>query len=63
MYDYGTSRRASSQWPVVRWAKRYPRSGTLGRGKMMPATFERIAARLPQIEFEALRSAKASMPA
>lgn len=35
----------------------------LGRRQVTPATFERIAAKLPQIEFEALRSAKASMPA
>jgi len=35
----------------------------LGRGQVTPATFERIAAKLPKLEFEALRSAKASMPA
>ena len=35
----------------------------LGRRQVTPATFERIAAKLPQVEFEALRSAKASMPA
>lgn len=29
--------------------------------QVTPATFERIAAKLLQIEFEALRSAKASM--
>jgi hypothetical protein len=34
----------------------------LGPRQVTPATFERIAAKLPQIEFEALRSAKASMP-
>ena len=31
----------------------------LGRRHVTPATFERIAAKLPQIQFEALRSAKA----
>lgn len=35
----------------------------LGRRQVTPATFECLAAKLPQIEFEALRSAKASMPA
>ncbi|EIC23777.1 DUF6088 family protein [Thiorhodovibrio frisius] len=35
----------------------------LGRQQVTPATFEHIAAKLPQVEFEALRHAKASMPA
>ena len=35
----------------------------LGPRQVAPATFERIATKPPQIEFEALRSAKASMPA
>jgi len=35
----------------------------LGRSQVTSATFERLAVLLPQAEFEALRSAKASMPA
>ena len=35
----------------------------LGRRQVTPATFERIAAKLPQVEFEALCNAKAAMPA
>ena len=35
----------------------------LGRRQVTPATFERIAAKLPQVEFDALRNAKALMPA
>ncbi len=35
----------------------------LGRRQVTPATFERIAAKLPQAEFEVLRNAKSSMPA
>jgi hypothetical protein len=35
----------------------------LGRRQVTPATFKRIAAKLPQVEFEALLHAKASMPA
>lgn len=35
----------------------------LGRHQVTPATFERIAGQLPPSEFEALRRAKASMPA
>ncbi|HFH3285715.1 DUF6088 family protein [Pseudomonas aeruginosa] len=35
----------------------------LGRNQVTPATFRRIAEKLPSVEFEALREAKASMPA
>ncbi len=35
----------------------------LGRRQVTPTTFERIAAKLPQAEFEVLRNAKSSMPA
>jgi len=35
----------------------------LGRHQVTPATFERIAAKLPEAEFEVLRGAKSSMPA
>ncbi len=35
----------------------------LGRRQVTPTTFERIAAKLPQPEFEVLRNAKSSMPA
>ncbi|ATE62400.1 DUF6088 family protein [Thauera sinica] len=35
----------------------------LGRGQVTPATFGRIAEKLPATEFEALREAKSSMPA
>lgn len=35
----------------------------LGKHQVTPATFERIAAKLPQAEFEVLRGAKSAMPA
>lgn len=35
----------------------------LGKNQVTPATFERIASKLPPAEFEVLRNAKSSMPA